>query len=179
MIYSICPSLYDLFHLAQCSKSHSHGWIIVHCVYILHLLYPFMFWQTLEVVSVSWLLWKRHGRRAWQPTPVFLPGEAPWTGVPGRLQSMGGCGVGHDWATEHELFHVVAQIPLLLISFRIDWFDFLAVQRTQLSSPAPQLESVNSLVLSILCGLTLTSVHNCWKNHSFDYIDLCLQSNAL
>ena len=28
-------------------------------------------------------------RRAWQPTPVFLPGESPWTEEPGRLQSMG------------------------------------------------------------------------------------------
>ena len=26
-------------------------------------------------------------RRAWQPTPVFLPGETPWTAEPGRLQS--------------------------------------------------------------------------------------------
>ena len=26
---------------------------------------------------------------AWQPTPVFLPGESPWTKEPGGLQSMG------------------------------------------------------------------------------------------
>ena len=25
------------------------------------------------------------GRRKWQPTPVFLPGEIPWTEGPGRL----------------------------------------------------------------------------------------------
>ena len=28
-------------------------------------------------------------RRKWQLTPVFLPGESPWTEEPGRLQSMG------------------------------------------------------------------------------------------
>jgi len=28
-------------------------------------------------------------RRAWQPTPVFLPGESPWTEEPGGLQSIG------------------------------------------------------------------------------------------
>ena len=28
-------------------------------------------------------------RRAWQPTPVFSPGESPWTEEPGELQSMG------------------------------------------------------------------------------------------
>ena len=27
--------------------------------------------------------------RAWQPTPVFLPGESPWTEESSRLQSMG------------------------------------------------------------------------------------------
>ena len=35
-------------------------------------------------------------RRAWQPTPVFLPGESPWTEEPGRLQPMGFQRVGHD-----------------------------------------------------------------------------------
>ena len=27
--------------------------------------------------------------RAWEPTPVFLPGESAWTEEPGGLQSMG------------------------------------------------------------------------------------------
>ena len=40
-------------------------------------------------------------RRAWQPTPGFLPGESPWTEEPGRLQSMGLQRVGHDRATKH------------------------------------------------------------------------------
>jgi len=35
-------------------------------------------------------------RRAWQPTPVFSPGESLWTEEPGRLQSMGLHTVGHD-----------------------------------------------------------------------------------
>ena len=37
-------------------------------------------------------------RRAWQPTPVFLPGESPWTAEPGCLQSKGSQRVGHDWS---------------------------------------------------------------------------------
>ena len=64
------------------------------------------------------------------------------------------------------------------ISFRIDQFDLFAVQETlKESSPTPQFESINSLVLSLLYGPTLTSVHEYWKNHSFDYMDLCQQSN--
>ena len=35
-------------------------------------------------------------RRAWQPTPVFLPGESPWTEEPGELCSIGSQRVGHD-----------------------------------------------------------------------------------
>ena len=35
-------------------------------------------------------------RRAWQPMPVFLPGESPWTEEPGRQQSMRSQRVGHD-----------------------------------------------------------------------------------
>ena len=54
-----------------------------------------------------------------------------------------------------------------LISFRIDWYDLPAVQRTQESSPAPRFERISS-VLTLLCGLTLTYVHDYWKNHSFD-----------
>ena len=55
-----------------------------------------------------------------------------------------------------------------LISFRIDCFDLLAVQGTFRSPPAPQFKSINSLVLSLLYGPTLTSIHDYWKNHSFD-----------
>ena len=56
-----------------------------------------------------------------------------------------------------------------LISFRIDCFDLLAVQGTQEISPTPQFESINSSVLSLLYGPSLTSVHDYWKNHSFGY----------
>ena len=50
-----------------------------------------------------------------------------------------------------------------LISFRIDWFDLLAVQETLESSPAPQFESISSSVLSLLYGPVLTSVRDYWK----------------
>ena len=61
------------------------------------------------------------------------------------------------------------------ISFKIAWFDLLAVQVTlQESFPAPQLESINSSLLSLLYGPTLKSIHDYWNNHRFDYIDVCL-----
>ena len=49
---------------------------------------------------------------------------------------------------------------------------------SQESFPTPQLESIDSLVLSLLYGPTLTSVHDYWKTHSVDYMDLCWQSDV-
>ena len=39
---------------------------------------------------------------------------------------------------------------------------------SQESSPTPQFKSINSWMLSFLYSLTLTSIHDYWKNHSFD-----------
>ena len=55
-----------------------------------------------------------------------------------------------------------------LISFRIDWLDLLAVQGTLKSSPTLQFKSISSSSLSLLYSPTLTSIHDYWKNHSFD-----------
>ena len=45
------------------------------------------------------------------------------------------------------------------------------------SYPAPQFESINSLMLSLLYGPTLTVIHDYWKNHNSDYTDFCQQIN--
>ena len=39
---------------------------------------------------------------------------------------------------------------------------------SQESSPTLQFKSINSLALSFLYSSTLTSIHDHWKNHSFD-----------
>ena len=63
------------------------------------------------------------------------------------------------------------------ISFKIDWFDLLAVQGTLKS--LLQHHSSKHQFFSLLYGPTLTSIHDYWKNHSFDYTNLCQQSQAL
>ena len=56
-----------------------------------------------------------------------------------------------------------------LISFRIDWLDLpCSPGDSQESSPTPQIRNINSSALSLLYGPTLTSIHDYWKNHSFD-----------
>ena len=62
-----------------------------------------------------------------------------------------------------------------LISFRIDWFDLLAVQGTLKSLLQHHNSKPLILQLSLLYGPTFTSIPDYWKNHSFDYMDLCWQ----
>ena len=49
---------------------------------------------------------------------------------------------------------------------------------SQESLPTPQLKSVNSSALSFLYSPTLTTIHDDWKNHRFEYMDLYWQSNV-
>ena len=56
-----------------------------------------------------------------------------------------------------------------LISFRMDWFGSPCSPRdSQESYPTPQFKSINSSALSFLYSPTLTSIHDYWKNYSFD-----------
>ena len=82
---------------------------------------------------VGKILW----RRAWQPTPVFFPGESPWTEEPGGLQSMGSKGVGHDWGTKH------STLQLQCRSFSSQWL--LLFQSTGSRALRPEFSSVQSL----------------------------------
>ena len=56
-----------------------------------------------------------------------------------------------------------------LISFRMDWLDLLAVQGT-LKSLLPHHSSKASILWhsAFFIVPTLTSIHDYWKNHSFD-----------
>ena len=61
----------------------------------------------------------------------------------------------------------------------LEWTAWISLspRDPQESSPTPQFKSINYLVLSLLHSPTLTSIHDYWKNHSFDQMDLCWQSN--
>ena len=46
---------------------------------------------TMQETWVQSLGWEDALARMGQPTPVFLPGESPWTEEPGGLYSLWGC----------------------------------------------------------------------------------------
>ena len=58
-----------------------------------------------------------------------------------------------------------------LISFRIDWLDLLPVQGTLKSILQHHRLKAIIQCSAFFYGLTLTSIHGYWKNHSFDYMD--------
>ena len=61
----------------------------------------------------------------------------------------------------------------VLISFRTDWFDILAVQGTLKSLIQHyKFKNINSSMLRFLYGPILTSIHDYWKNQSFDQTEL-------
>ena len=64
--------------------------------------------------------------------------------------------------------------------FLCDWLVWspCSLGDSQESSPTPQYKSICSSTLSLLYGPTITSVHDYWKNHSFDCMDFCQQSNV-
>ena len=64
------------------------------------------------------------------------------------------------------------------ISLRIDLFDLLAVHGTLNSVLQHHNSKASILQQFFLYGPTLTSIHDYWKNHSFDYMDLCQQNNV-
>ena len=76
---------------------------------------------------------------------------------------------------QHQSFQCIFRFDFLL-----DWLVWSPCSPRDFweSSPAPQFESINSSVHSLLYGPTFTSVHDYWKNHSFDCMDFCLQSDV-
>ena len=82
---------------------------------------------------------------------------------------------GQSMELQHQSFQWIFRLDFLQ-----DWLvrSPCRPRDPQEDSPAPQFESISSSALSLLYGPTLTSVHGYWKNHSFDYTDLCWQSDC-
>ena len=64
-----------------------------------------------------------------------------------------------------------------LISFRLDWLDSLQSKGLSRVFFSTILWKHRFFVSQPSLGQTLTPVHDYWKNYSFDYTDLCRQSD--
>ena len=55
--------------------------------------------KNLPAMWETWVLslgWEDPLKEGWQPNPIFLPGESPWTEEPGGLHFMGSQTVRHN-----------------------------------------------------------------------------------
>ena len=65
-----------------------------------------------------------------------------------------------------------------LISLRIGWFDLLAVQEALRSLLQHYSWRTSNLQCSAFFMIQISHPHDYWKNHSFEYTNLCWQSDV-
>ena len=88
-----------------------------------------------------------------------------------QLFPLGGYSIGTSASASVLPMNIQGWLPLGLT-------DLISLSSKGLSKAfSTTVWSINSLVLSLLYGPTLTLVHDCWENHSFDYMDFCWQCN--
>ena len=106
---------------------------------------------------------------------------------PSCLQSFPASGsfpVSQLFASGGQSVGASASAPVLPINIQ-DWFHLgltglIPLQTKELSSVFSNTSAQKHQCFSTLLSLrsTLTSIHDYWKNHSFDCMDLCWQSNV-
>ena len=111
------------------------------------------------------------------PPSMGFPRQEYWNGLPLPTPSalcIRWLFSGFFFFFQHSTGASISVLPMNIqgCAFKIDCLNLLAVRDSQVFSQAPEFESINSLVLSLLNGLTLTSIHDYRKNHSLNYIDL-------
>ena len=121
------------------------------------------FWSLLRLMSIELVMPSNHLILCCRLPPAFNlsqhQGLFQWVSSSHQLAKV----------LELKLQHHSFQWYLGLISFRINWFDLLAVRGTLKSLLQHHtFKSINSSVLSFVYSPTLTSIHDYWKNHSFD-----------
>ena len=104
--------------------------------------------------------------------------------LPSIFPSIGSFAVSQFFASGGQSIQISASASVLPMNiqgwFPLGWLVWspCSPRDSKESFPALQFRSINSSVLNFLYGPTLTSIHDYWENHSFDYMDLCQQSNV-
>ena len=126
--------------------------------------------------SISWVCSNPCPLSQWGH-PTISSSVVPFSSCPQSFPASGSFLMSWLFASGGQSIGASASTSVLPVNIQ-DWFPLgltgliSLLRNSQESSPTPQFKSISSLALSILDGLTLTSVHDYWKNHSFDYMDL-------
>ena len=96
-----------------------------------------------------------------------------FSSCPQSFPASGSFPMSQFFASGGQSIGVSASASVLLINiqdwFPLGWTGWISLLSNKLeSSPTPQFKSINSSALSFFYSPTLTSIHDYWKNHSFD-----------
>ena len=139
---------------------------------LLHSFNPLLLWLTYPVSFISF-----YGEMATHSS--ILAWKTPWTEEPDGLQSMKS--QSQTWLSlNFPAYSAVSSILRItrktksktLLPLR-SWWKRKKYRKLLNNGEDKRINSV----LSLLYGPTLMSLHDYWKNCSFDYMDLCQQSN--
>ena len=144
-----------------------------------------------SVAQSSLTLWEpmdcsKPGFPVFHHFPELAQSHVHWIGdaIQSSFSASGSFPMSGLFASGGQSIGTSASAPVLPMNiqgwFPLGWTGLISLLSKGLSraSPAPQFRSINSSALSFLYSPTLTSIHDYWKNHSFDYVDLCRQSNV-
>ena len=106
--------------------------------------------------------------------PTISSSVVPFSSSLQSFPASGSFQINQFFASGDQSIAVSASASVLPMNIQ-DWFPLgwtgwtsLLSKDSQESSPTPQFKGINSLVLSFLYSPNLTSIHDYWKNHSFD-----------
>ena len=113
---------------------------------------------------------------SWWCHPMISSSVVPFSSCPQSLPASGSFRMSQLFASGGQSIGASASAPVLPMNiqnwFPLGWTGWISLQSKGLSrvfsSPAPQFKSINSSVLSFLCGPAFTSIHDYRKNRSFD-----------
>ena len=116
--------------------------------------------------------------------PTIPSSAIPFSSCPQSFPASGSFQASQLFTSGGQNIGVSASTSVLPMNIQ-DWFPLgltglisLQSRNSQESSPTQQFESINSLALRLHYGPTLTSMHDYWKSHSFDYTGLCWQTDV-
>ena len=132
-------------------------------------LYFTISWSLLKVMSLDSVMPSNHLILCCPFSSHLQPFPASGSFPMSQLFASGGQSIGVSVSASASVLPINIQY---WFPFSTDWpVWFLGCPKdSQEYSPIPQFKSINSSVLSLLYGTTLTSIYDYWKNYSFDFV---------
>ena len=120
----------------------------------------------------------------WWCHPAISSSVIPFSSYPQSFPASGSFQMSQLFASGGQSVGVSASTSVLPMNIQdwspLGWIGWTpcSPMDSQESSPTPQFKTINSLTLSFLYSPTLTSIHDYWKDHSLNQMELCWQTNV-